>query len=95
MTEPREVTDELAKVVGWLPMETAPRSGEPVLIYKPDERMVGEYTMAAYWSDEQSGWVPVGGVHKQGYFSEVASSKQGYPTHWMPMPPPPTQEPNQ
>ena len=70
----------------WTPIESAPKDGEPVLIWKPDERMVGEYMMAAYWDDEQGGWVPVGGIHTQGYFSEVAQSKQGYPTHWMPLP---------
>ena len=75
---------------GWLPIETAPKTGEPVLIWKPDERMVGEYMMVAYWDDDYSagepGWVPVGGVHKQGYASSVTGTPQGYPTHWMPLP---------
>ncbi len=70
----------------WQPIETAPRDGEPVLIWKPDERRVGEYMMAAYWDDSQNGFVPVGGVHKQGYFSTLQGRDQGYPTHWMPLP---------
>jgi len=76
----------------WLPIESAPKDGEPVLIWKPDERMVGEYMMAAYWDDshyKEPGWVPVGGIYKQGYFSDVTESDQGYPTHWMPLPAPP------
>ena len=82
---------------GWLPIETAPKTGEPVLIWKPDERMVGEYMMVAYWSDDhllgEPGWIPVGGVHKQGYASSVTGTPQGYPTHWMPLPAtPPAQD---
>ena len=73
----------------WQPIETEPKDGESVLIWKPDERMVGEYMMAAYWDDRQGGYVPVGGVHKQGYYSETAGRDQGYPTHWMPLPKPP------
>ena len=73
----------------WQPIETAPKDGTPVLIWKPDERMVGEYMMAAYWSDEHcggSGWVPVGGIHIQGYHSPTVGGPQGFPTHWMPLP---------
>ena len=73
----------------WQSIETAPKDGEPVLIWKPDERMVGEYMMAAYWCDVQDGFVPVGGYHKQGYRSTVTETDQGYPTHWMPLPAPP------
>ncbi|WP_417733139.1 DUF551 domain-containing protein [Rosistilla oblonga] len=36
--------------------------------------------------------MPVGGIHKQGYFSNVAGCDQGYPTHWMPLPEPPILE---
>ena len=78
----------------WQPIETAPTTGEVILIWKPDERMVGEYMMATYWSDvntsREPGWVPVGGIHKQGYHSSVTDTPQGYPTHWMPLPEPPT-----
>ncbi|WP_353744172.1 DUF551 domain-containing protein [Thalassospira sp.] len=51
--------------------------------------MVGEYTMSAYWDDDQEGWVPVGGIHRLGYRSSATNSYQGYPTHWMPLPEPP------
>lgn len=76
----------------WQTIDSAPRDGEPVLIWKPDERMVGEYMMAAYWDDDhylEPGWVPVGGVNKQGYLSDVTGTPQGYSTHWMPLPLPP------
>ena len=83
------VTGRVFDVDPWQPIETEPKDGESVLIWKPDERMVGEYMMAAYWDDRQGGYVPVGGVHKQGYYSETAGRDQGYPTHWMPLPKPP------
>jgi hypothetical protein len=73
----------------WQPIETAPQDGEPILIWKPAERMVGEYMMAAYWHDDADGFVPVGGIYKQGYRSSVTGTDQGYPTHWMPLPAPP------
>lgn len=75
----------------WQTIETAPRDGEPILIWKPDEPRVGEYMMSAYWSEDLNGFVPVGGHNKQGYFSEWAGCDQGYPTHWQPLPEPPSE----
>ena len=77
----------------WQPIATAPKDGEPVLIWKPDERRVGEYMMSAYWDEDNEGFVPVGGIHKQGYFSKLQGCDQGYPTHWMPLPAAPTETP--
>ena len=75
----------------WQPIETAPKDGKAVLLYKPDERMVGEYTIAGYWGEwpgHEDGWIACDGK-PQGYYSNVAGGRQGYPTHWMPLPPPP------
>ena len=77
----------------WQDIATAPKDGTPVLIWKGDERRVGEYTMSAYWDEDESGFVPVGGNNKQGYFSDWEKKDQGYPTHWMPMPTPPDPAP--
>ena len=74
----------------WQDIATAPKDGEPILIWKPDEHRVGEYLMSAYWCDDREGFVPVGGIHKQGYYSDTAQCNQGYPTHWMPLPAAPT-----
>lgn len=76
----------------WQPIETAPKDGEVILIWKPNERRVGEYMMAAYWDDDRGGFIPVGGIHPRGYYSEIAKCDQGYPTHWTPLPSPPTKE---
>lgn len=72
----------------WRGIESAPRDGEPVLLYKPDERMVGPYMLVGYWGEwpgQSDGWIAVDGK-PQGYFSQVTQSRQGYPTHWMPLP---------
>jgi len=77
----------------WQPIETAPKDGECVLLYKPNERMVGQYIIVGYWGewpDREDGWVAADGK-PQGYLSSVTGTRQGYPTHWQPLPPPPTE----
>lgn len=73
----------------WRPIETAPKEGDPVLLYKPDERMVGPYILVGYWGDwpgyPDECWIACDGK-PQGYFSQTAQAKQGYPTHWKPLP---------
>lgn len=79
---------------GWQDIASAPRDGDPVLLYKPDERMVGPYTAAGYWGEwpgQGEGWIAVGGK-PLGYFSQVTQSRQGDPTHWMPLPAPPAEK---
>lgn len=75
----------------WFPIEIAPQDGSCVMLWKPDERMVGEYMLVGYWG-EWPGigecWIAVDGK-PQGYFSQVTQSRQGYPTHWARLPAPP------
>jgi hypothetical protein len=61
----------------WQPIITAPKDGEPILAWKPDERRSGDWMTAVYWSDYPFGWMFVGGIHVV------------HPTHWMPLPDPP------
>lgn len=78
----------------WQPIETASKDGEAVLLYKPDERMVGEYMLAGYWGSwpgQADSWIACDGK-PLGYFSKVIEKAQGYPTHWMPLPEPPNSE---
>lgn len=77
---------------GWQPIETAPKDGEAVLLYKPDERRVGEYIIAGYfgeWPGDGECWIACAGK-PLGYFSEWQQAPQGYPTHWQPLPAPPS-----
>lgn len=73
---------------GWRDIESAPKDGEAVLLYKPDERMVGEYILAGYWGEwpeREESWIACGGK-PLGYHSSVTGTPQDYPTHWMPLP---------
>lgn len=77
---------------GWQPIESAPKDGEAVLLYKPDERRVGEYIIAGYfgeWPGDGECWIACAGK-PLGYFSEWQQAPQGYPTHWQPLPAPPS-----
>lgn len=75
----------------WQPISTARKDGECVLLYKPDERMIGPFTLVGYWGEwpgQEDGWIAVHGK-PLGYLSRVTGSPQGYPTHWQPLPAPP------
>ena len=63
-----------AQAEGWRTIETAPRDGTEVLA---DTSGLGR--VVVYWDDEESQWGT--GL---GYLD------RGAPTHWMPLPPPPT-----
>lgn len=72
----------------WHLIETAPQDGTPVLVWKADERRVGEYMLVAYF--DQAGpfaghWVACGGG-KLGYYSDWEDAYQGYPSHWAELP---------
>jgi len=56
---------------GWRPIDTAPRDGFHVLLYRPQIRFVG------YWGGANSGW-----RHNAPGLDAV----HPLPTHWMPLP---------
>lgn len=58
----------------WQPIETAPRDGSKVLAYDPGW-CGGTMAIARWWDGEfRTGNLP---------------GEEMYPTHWMPLPPPP------
>lgn len=59
---------------GWLPIESAPRDGTPVLVFQ-DCNGEPEYSVG-YFNDYHQKWTD----------GEYTLD----PTHWMPLPPPPT-----
>jgi hypothetical protein len=63
----------------WQPIETVPedvmRSADPVLLWSPDTHTHAAY--GRYWT-QNSRW------------EEDCNSTPLYPTHWQPLPPPPT-----
>lgn len=72
----------------WQPIETAPKDGNPILLYKPTERMVGQYIVIGWWSSDNGfgGGVWHDSKGSLGYYSRTADNQQGYPAYWMPLP---------
>lgn len=69
----------------WQPIETAPKDGTPILLYKPNEKRMGAYLLAGFWDVEW--WACAGS--KLVYFSRLDQREYGHPTHWQPLPEPP------
>jgi len=66
---------QAAQQAQWLPIETAPRDGRPVLCGWSN----GEEPCVCYWREIVSGW---SAWHGYPEFDDQ-------PTHWMPLPPEP------
>ncbi len=76
----------------WQPIETAPKDGTSVLIYKP--KALRKQVEEAYWvtpwedaPDEQCHWSTPIGIAGRGYTILPSSV-----THWMPLPQPPGEQ---
>lgn len=83
-----EMIAETLDIEGWQPIETAPKDGESILLYKPDEPRVGEYILAGYWGEwpgKGECWIACGGG-PLGYFSPSMNARQGDPMRWRPLP---------
>ena len=63
------------KETGWRPIETAPRTSRAILVYVPENKS----TFCVTW--DRQGWQIFGG----GWRSFLDA-----PSHWMPLPPPPS-----
>ena len=71
----------------WKPIETAPRDGTPILIFCPrnDRKPVCEAAWAYDYEGAPGHWTTPHGVKGRGYTILPES-----PTHWMPLPSPPS-----
>jgi hypothetical protein len=72
--------EQLRAKCEWRPIKTAPKDGEPVLLYKPDEGHSGEYLLVGYWGEwagEGECWIACAGHNLRP------------PIHWMSLPVPP------
>jgi hypothetical protein len=65
---------------GWKPIETAPKDGTSILL--SDGKWVGE----GYYSEHSGGtWWEAGSHWTDAHDGQI------YPTHWQPLPPPPSE----
>lgn len=67
--------------MNWQPIETAPKDGQYVFLWWP--YWCDQYPAIAWWN------------HDEWRCPEALTRSGDGPTHWMPLPPPPTQEPAQ
>jgi hypothetical protein len=68
-----------AQAAQWHPIETAPRSGEYVLVFMPDSD--GGFIDICYWRQGKTKH-----AKRTGWFSQGHASSWPVVTHWMPLP---------
>jgi len=77
--------EKCAKFGTWLPIDTAPKDGEIILLYRPTAFEWGKVAPAIWIDDKYAKqpkpfweiWLKIGGVRE---------SRAWKPTHWMPLP---------
>ncbi len=75
-------------MIEWQPIETAPKDGTTILLYRPSAAAWAKVTVGKYKDDNFAKkakpyweiWFKIGGVRE---------SREWNPTHWMPLPVPP------
>jgi hypothetical protein len=78
----------------WQPIETAPKDGTPVLVFSPhapfsDPTNIIVAKFDTWRSDpngEYSWW-----SYCESVLADISGQIEPEPTHWMPLPPPPTE----
>lgn len=69
----------------WQPFETAPKDSTWIQIWVIDKDGEGRWCPEAYYSQREGLWIT-----DDGYGSSVWVECYGTPTHWMPLPEPPS-----
>lgn len=85
------MNDDRSASLAWLPIDSAPKDGTVILAYRPDQGVFaahhvdhGDFLGLPEDEWEQPGWWTTDGGD--------LSSPDLMPTHWMPMPEPPSSE---
>lgn len=86
-------------MVEWMPIETAPKDGRKIILFYLNSHNLPRTVMASWLTAdeaEETDWDGVGldagwyeSIDNWDDYSQVAIH-QGEPSHWMPLPPPPT-----
>jgi len=78
----------------WQPISTAPKDGRPVMLLSPGGRVcVASYGEMAFVGTGWSVIVPCMGGTGRGSDTHI-HFQEDQPTHWMPLPEPPKEEPD-
>ena len=73
----------------WQPIETAPKDGTKILVFTA----MGEIEMSEWYVSKNYRYDHIeGDVYKKVLDEEVGLWNSNYPTHWMPLPKPPSAE---
>lgn len=84
---------------GWRPIDTAPKDGRKVILFYRNSHNNARTVMARWLTDEQAAESDADGVGLEGGWYECidnwddyteVSIHQGEPSHWMPLPCPPS-----
>lgn len=76
----------------WQPIETAPKDGTRIFVWQPDGRWRtnsashgdrGEHVQVVYWHNPYNS-------NSEGFWVGGTSGRAYRPTHWMPLPSPPS-----
>lgn len=76
----------------WHPIETAPKDGTVVLVFPPTWKGKGRTASVAKWDDDKYAKKPRPYWSRDDALGQVTASRNTPPTHWMPMPPPPSND---
>lgn len=72
----------------WQPIETAPKDGSPVLVYPP--LWVNKTCSIAKYNDDKFAKKPKPYWNRDDCFGRITENRMKPPTHWMPLPLPPS-----
>jgi hypothetical protein len=69
----------------WQPIETVPKDGSDVWLWRGKSRGICEYEMVASWDDRQGAFIPsICIMEKTKYYPKLSPEDRAYPTHWTP-----------
>ena len=74
----------------WQPISTAPKDGTRILLYRPGSYpwaavVAGEFDLQAHYGKPRPYW-----THDRERMAGVQEARNKPPTHWMPLPAPPS-----
>lgn len=73
----------------WQPIETAPKDGTAILVFPPSSSAM--QASIAKWDEDKYANKPIPYWRRMDALGKKTFSRSLPPTHWMPLPPPPSE----